>query len=225
MKTPTDYLLIGMLTSVLGVNAQAAQDKPDFTGFYTSAMAIGIPAAATTGVAATAPPIPAPGNGPTNSPEDDYTRFNCIPDTTFGYNPYGEQLVQTPGRLTWINQYNHIVRRIDIVDAAAKTPINIRPTYHGYSMGHWEGDTLVVVTTALRRVQARGAPNWQSVQKITERIHKPDAMHLQRTIHFEATTTDGKPVEMTSSMNYELQPEQKLSEYICEEAPDRFDNE
>jgi hypothetical protein len=211
------------LTCLMGATAIAADNPPDFTGFYTSTIAMGIPATPAPG--GTAPSLPPPGAGPTSSPEDEYTRFNCIPDTTFGYNPYGEQLVQTPGRLTWINQYNHITRRIDIVDAATKPPANITPTYHGYSLGHWQGDTLVVETTALRRVQVRGVQNWQSVQKVTERIRKPDATHLERTIHFEATTKDGKPTEMTSSMTYQLQGDQKLVEYICEEAPERFGDE
>lgn len=210
--------------SLMAATAHAAQDTPDLSGFYTSAMAMGIPQAGPDGMAAM-PATPPPGTGPTNSPEDDYTRFNCIPDTTFGYNPYGEQLIQTPGRLTWINQYNHITRRIDIVSGAAALPAKLDPTYRGYSVGHWEGDTLVVETTALRRVQARGAPDWQQVDKVVERIRKVDEKRLERSLHFQAIGKDGKPMELRSTMTYELQPDQKLEEYICEEAPERFNEE
>lgn len=192
----------------------AAEETPDLTGFYTSPNAVGPPPVLSpdgvTFVPSTAPPF---------TDEDRYTRMNCIPDTAFGYNPYGDQLIQTPGRLTWINQYNHIVRRIDIDQPRPK---RIKPSFTGYSAGHWEGKVLVVETTALRKIQVRGAPTWASVERIIERIRKLDDGRLERVIRFEAITPEGKPSTLTTRSIYALQPDEHLYEYICEDAAGRF---
>jgi hypothetical protein len=57
-------------------------------------------------------------------------------------------------------------------------------TFHGHSIGHWEGDTLVVETvnvkpqTMLAVSEAAGVPN-NGGMRIIERIHlaEPDVLH------------------------------------------------
>jgi hypothetical protein len=164
------------------------------------------------------------GNPPSPFAGDQYTRMNCIPDTAFGYNPYGVQLLQTPARLTWINQYNQIVRRIDIGDADEVPPENVERTFTGYSLGHWEGDTLVVETTALRNIQVIGAPDGTRVERIEERIWGlGDGAGLEHVTRFEMVTPQGEPDVMTTRAVYQKEPDQYFYEFICEEAADRFE--
>lgn len=215
MKHLNIVSLLSILAMTAAAQARAATPgPPDLTGFYVSAMAMGPPAVLSadgvTFVASGMPPF---------AKEEQATRMNCIPDTAFGYNPYGEQLVQTPNRLTWINQYNHIVRRIDI---DRPRPRAIKPSYTGYSSGHWEEGVLIVETTTLNKIQVRGAPAWVSVQRIVERIRKLDDGGIERITRFEATLSDGKPNVLTTRALYKLDPTQHLSEFICEDAADRF---
>jgi len=203
---------------LLCVSPAYTDELPDLTGFYTSPMSFGPPQIlGPDGVTFVDNPAPPFGDDP-------YTRMNCIPDTAFGYNPYGEQLVQTPGRLTWINQYNQIVRRIDITDGKQSMPENIKPSFTGYSLGHWEDDVLVVETTALRTIQVRGAPDWSRVERIEERIRSlEDGAKLERITRFEAVTPEGKADTMTTRIVYQREPGEHLFEFICEEAADRFE--
>lgn len=197
----------------------ATPGKPDFTGFYTGSMSGPPPLVAPTGMESGAPGTSANGAAPF-FPEDMYTRYNCIPDTAFGYNPYGEQLIMTPGRLTWVNEYNHIVRRIDIDAAAPKVLV---PSYTGTSVGRWEGDTLVVTTTGLRKIQVRGIPPTGSVRQVTERIRLLDSgKTLEREVHFQGVDANGNPVEATTRAQYARRDELQLYEFICEDGAGIF---
>jgi hypothetical protein len=53
--------------------------------------------------------------------------------------PYPFELMQTPGRVTFLYEYDSVVK----ADAD-------RMTYHGDSYGRWEGDTLVVESLNVR---------------------------------------------------------------------------
>ena len=61
---------------------------------------------------------------------------------------YPLEIVQTEGRVTMIFELHNDVRRI-YLDGRAP-PTGLRPTWMGYSVGHWEGETLVVHTTSVR---------------------------------------------------------------------------
>jgi hypothetical protein len=53
-------------------------------------------------------------------------------------------------------------------------------TYSGESIGHWEGDTLVVHTTAISpKAQLMGGIKTSGKAEVTERIHLKDKSHLQ----------------------------------------------
>ena len=62
-----------------------------------------------------------------------------------------------------------------------------QPWWYGYSVGHWEGDTLVVETNNLRGAEDSPYDGWLDVNgspyseqaKFTERIRRPTFGHLQ----------------------------------------------
>jgi hypothetical protein len=64
-----------------------------------------------------------------------------------GVQPYGGQIYQSPAMITWLTGGDLRARRIYL---NAEHPKDLKPTYMGHSVGHWEGDTLVVDTVAMQ---------------------------------------------------------------------------
>jgi hypothetical protein len=93
------------------------------------------------------------------------------------------EILFTPGRVTMLGESDgNRLRRI-YTDGRGH-PEDPDPSFHGHSIGHWEGDTLVVDTVAilpevyLAISEAAGVPN-NGDMHIVERIHlaAPDILH------------------------------------------------
>ena len=89
----------------------------------------------------------------------------------------------TPGRVTLLGESDgNRIRRI--YTDGRPHPDDPDPTFHGHSIGHWEGDTLVVDTVGIMPQafiavsEAAGVPN-NGDMHIIERIHlaAPDILH------------------------------------------------
>jgi hypothetical protein len=63
---------------------------------------------------------------------------------------YGMELQQTKDKITIYGELNDVYRRIYLDGRKPSQRTLDDPTFAGYSVGHWEGDTLVVETVALR---------------------------------------------------------------------------
>jgi len=73
------------------------------------------------------------------------------------------------------------------------------PTFEGYSIGHWEGDTLVVQTVSIRGgipIDRTGAA-LSDEAKVTERIRKVDAKTLENQITVEDPIAFTRPWKVT----------------------------
>jgi hypothetical protein len=97
------------------------------------------------------------------------------------HNPF--EVLVTPGRITMLGEVDgNRLRRIYL--DGRKLPDDPDPSLHGYSIGHWEGDTLVVDTSAIMPQayiaisEAAGIPN-NGDMHIVEHIHltEPNVMH------------------------------------------------
>jgi hypothetical protein len=97
------------------------------------------------------------------------------------HNPF--ELLVTPGRITMLGEVDgNRLRRIYL--DGRQHPEDPDPTLHGNSIGHWEGDTLVVDTIAIvpqayiAISEAVGIPN-DGDMHIVERVHlaEPNVMH------------------------------------------------
>lgn len=125
------------------------------------------------------------------------------------------QIVQTPKEVIEIFEYDHIVRHI-YVDGRPH-PVNFKPTYDGHSIGHWEGDTLVVDTIGLN------GKNWldrvghpESAQMhILERIRRTDEKTLQVDLTFDDPKSYTKP--WNAHIGFVLHPDWGILEHICED--------
>ena len=63
---------------------------------------------------------------------------------------YGMEIQQTNDRITIYGELNDVYRRIYLDGRKPSAKVLDDPTFAGYSTGHWEGDTLVVDTVAIR---------------------------------------------------------------------------
>ena len=91
---------------------------------------------------------------------------------------FGIEFLFTPGRVTVLAELDSTIRRI-YTDGRPHAP-DADATYTGESIGHWEGDTLVVDTTAISpKAELMGAIKTSGKAHIVERIHLEDKQHLQ----------------------------------------------
>lgn len=92
--------------------------------------------------------------------------------------PAGLEVLFTPGRVTLISEEGPTVRHI-YTDGRGHSP-DAEPTFNGESIGHWEGATLVVDTTAISaRSQLIAAVHTSGRAHIVERLSLKDPTHLQ----------------------------------------------
>lgn len=85
------------------------------------------------------------------SPEFD-PRVRCIPSgmPSMMNMFYGMEIAHLKDKVTMYGEMNDMYRRIFLDGRKPSQKVLNDPTYAGYSTGHWEGDTLVVDTVALR---------------------------------------------------------------------------
>jgi hypothetical protein len=108
----------------------------------------------------------------------DKARRVCIPDGVPRVlaTPYPFEIFQVPaGQVTFVYEMNHQVRVI-VLDKPLPTfeSVIADPRYNGHSVGHWEGDTLVVETTGYYEktfLDASGLPHSDEMTTL-ERIRK-----------------------------------------------------
>jgi hypothetical protein len=153
--------------------------------------------------------------------EDAARRF-CVPDGVprILATPYPFQILESPGFVTIVYEQNHVFRTIPLDRPVPKDEELVAyPYYSGNSFGHWEGDTLVVVTKGFNEktfIDASGVPHSDQLH-VTERIRK---LNGGKVLEDVATVED--PVMFTRPWSarfvYDVHPEVRIdTSYICGE--------
>jgi hypothetical protein len=96
-------------------------------------------------------------------------------------------------------------------------PKNPNPTWQGYSVGHWEGDTLVVETAGFNDqswLDGGGHPHTEDLH-VTERYRRRDFGHLGVEMTFSDPNAYSR--SWTISLNIDLMPDTELLEFVCNE--------
>jgi len=125
------------------------------------------------------------------------------------------QIVETPKAVIELFEYDHTVRYI--FTDGRKHPADLTPTYNGHSIGHWEGDTLVVDTVGLNGkiwLDRLGHPESDQMH-IVERIHRADDNTLQVDLTFDDPKSYPKP--WTAQLRYRPRPDWDILELVCED--------
>ncbi len=140
---------------------------------------------------------------------------NCVPPGLPGsmQQPYPMEFLFTPGRVTILIETYSMVRRV-YLDGSAK-PEEADPSYQGTSVGHWDGDTLVVETTNIlpETSPLNGIIGHGDEFHVTERIRlsDPETLEIQTTV--EDPTVFLEPY--TSTARYARHRDWKILEYVC----------
>jgi hypothetical protein len=124
--------------------------------------------------------------------------------------------VQTPTHIFFLFEGNiHSYRQIFMT--AAKHPDDLDPTWYGHSIGHWEGETLVVDTIGFNDrfwFDFVGHPHTQKLHTI-ERYMRKDAGTLVNEVTIDDPGAYSRPFKVTFTAR--LMPGEELMEYICQE--------
>jgi hypothetical protein len=125
------------------------------------------------------------------------------------------KIVQTPGLIVILYESRTIFRQI--FTDGRPLPKDPNPNWQGYSVGRWEGDTLVVETRGTNGkawLDTNGHPVTDALHVI-EKFHRKDYGHMDLEITIDDPKAYTKP--WTVVENPTLQPDDELIEYICEE--------
>ena len=143
---------------------------------------------------------------------------HCLPIgfTQLHNHPQPRKIIQTPSLIVMLYEANGGVRQI-FTDGRALPNNDPQPWWYGYSVGKWEGDTLVVETVGFRDggwLDVNGAPLTDAA-KLTERFRRVNYGRLELDITVEDAKAYTRP--WTVRVNYRLVPDQQLIEFVCNE--------
>ena len=142
---------------------------------------------------------------------------NCLPPgmPTIMFMPYDLEFLFTAGRATIIQEAYMQVRRV-FLDGRSH-PAKLDPTFNGHSIGHWEGDTLVIDTVGLGHKSPIGYNRLSHGPHlhVVERIHLTDPNTME--IDMELSDPDVLTKPWHTVHKFTRHREWDQLEYICEE--------
>lgn len=129
------------------------------------------------------------------------------------------QILQTPGQITILAEFLSQTRRIRF--NKKMPPVEeVTPSFFGYSIGRWEGKTLVVTTLGVREdTQFFEIPH-SAEMKITERIRPTKPGYLENQIVIEDPKVLLEPYRFT--FGYKRNDDYEITEYLCEKEDPLF---
>jgi hypothetical protein len=128
------------------------------------------------------------------------------------YHPFPMEILQVPGRVVMVFEYDHFVRFI--YTDGRKHPDDLVSTWMGDAIGHWEGDTLVVDTIGFNDktwMDRLGHPHSEDLH-LVERFHRDNDKLID-----DITIDDPKAYtkSWTAQRTFQLKPKWTLAEFIC----------
>jgi hypothetical protein len=134
-----------------------------------------------------------------------------VPDTIG--EPYPVQIVQTPNLVVILYEAGEFFRVIPT--DGRPHPSDLDPTWMGNSVGHWEGDTLVVDVTGVNDKVSVGEYRHTTAYHVVERFQRVS----YDTLKYSATIDDPNvfAAPWTEVGTFTLHPEWYIQEYICDE--------
>jgi hypothetical protein len=138
--------------------------------------------------------------------------------TDFDAHMMPKKVIQTPGLLVMLFESYHSFRQI--FTDGRPLPENRDPAWFGYSVGKWEGDTLVVDTVGINDktwLDDGGHPHSDALHVI-ERFRRPDFGHMEVQVTIDDPKAYTKP--WTVKIPWEYLPDTDLLDWVCENEKD-----
>ena len=143
---------------------------------------------------------------------------HCLPMgiMQFHNHPQPRKIVQTPGLVVIIYEANFGLRQI-FTDGRPLPDDVPEPWWFGYSVGRWEGDTLVVETTGFIDdgwLDINGNPLTESA-KVTERFRRMNYGNLEIEVTVDDSNAYTRP--WTVKVKQRIMLDTELIEFICQD--------
>ncbi len=145
------------------------------------------------------------------------TSTQCLPSGTprIMTAPYPVKFIVQPREVTMLFEVQHLMRFVYLGETHPK---DLDATFMGHSVGHWEGDTLVVDTVALKdftSLDQYDLPKSGEIHVI-ERFKKVNGgKQIEDLITIDDPKAYTKP--WTARVTFDWAPQIRFIEYICEE--------
>ena len=143
---------------------------------------------------------------------------NCLPLGFMQLHTHSQprKVVHTKDDVVILYEANAGQRQI-LTDGRTLPPVDANPFWDGYSVGRWDGDTLVVESMGYRDdgwLDVNGSP-FGNTTKVTERFRRVNYGRLEIDITVEDPKAYTQP--FTVRVNWRLFPEGQLIEFVCNE--------
>jgi len=187
--------------------------KPDFSGIYGWGNLFG-----GRGGGGAAPPVLKPGAEKyrvTRDPRDTGPTSNClplIPPNSFGV-PYEFQFIQNRNYLLILHEYPGTFRVVPLDGEPHQADPD--PSWLGDSVGHWEGDTLVIDTIGYNdKTEISGYRHTESLHTVERLTRVPEGVEYELTI--EDPNVFAAPWKVNRSFRFTEAPQKRIFEFVCE---------
>jgi len=186
--------------------------EPDLSGFWSSAQVSAQPVKPEA-----LPWAEALAREQTENNGRDLPAARCLPAGLTVMGEWPEKLVQTPTLLVILSESKIDTRQVFL--DGREHPKDLDPTWLGHSIGHWEGDTLVVDTVGFNNKTWLGGDNnpypHTEMLHVIERYRRPNLGHLELEMTLEDPGALKKSWTVKRVSN--LDPKDEIMEFICNE--------
>ena len=146
----------------------------------------------------------------------DNPEAHCLPMGIMQFHTQGapRKFVQTPGVLVILYEASSGMRQI-FTDGRPPPANDPQPWWYGYSVGRWEGDTLVVQTNGLRDggwLDIDGSPLTDQA-RLTERFRRVSYGRMEIDVTVDDPKAYTRP--WTVRVNQQIMIDEELIEFIC----------
>ena len=145
--------------------------------------------------------------------------LNCLPDGV----PHADllpepfKIIQIPGEILILYEVETIFRQVFTDGRPLPKLSEVEPTWLGYSVGRWEGDTFVVESTGFRDLgwlsAERAYPNSDALHVI-ERFKRTSIGHMDLIVTIDDPKAFVKP--WTNTIPLTFLPDSELIEAFCD---------
>jgi hypothetical protein len=145
----------------------------------------------------------------------DHMAYQCLPwGPNYSNSERRAKIIQTPTLIVMLDE-DLTYRQIFLDGRALET--NPNPSWMGYSVGHWEGGTLVIDSLGFNDrtwLDRDGHPHSEAL-RMTERYRRPDFGHLEIEVTLNDPAVYARP--WTVALRAELDTDTELLESVCNE--------
>ena len=129
------------------------------------------------------------------------------------------KILQTPRELAVLQEEFNSYHQI-FTDGRS-LPVDPEPAWYGYSIGHWDGDTLVVETAGFKEgswLDNGGHPHTDALHMI-RRLHRVNFGSMDMEVHIDDPKAYPKPWD-AATVHFKLLADMELIEHLCENEQD-----